>query len=277
MKRSSNREGRIPCRVALLWDESFLWALMSYKALRANGLPFDLISSEDIRQGKLEDYSMLFVPGGWASNKLKALGSDGVSEIRRFVQAGGNYLGVCGGAGLATMDGMGLLNVKRKPTGERVPSFSGEIQLNLKVHPIWDGLRDVEESGPDNASSHIFQAWWPSQLLIEHVDIGVLATYGQALPDAFSADLNVGDVASNGGWAELEKVYAINLDPARLRDEPAVLEGRAGKGKVILSLIHFDTPDDNNGSIVLGNLWEYLTGEKVEKSGYEGHQRENIC
>ena len=38
--------------------------------------------------------------------------------------AGGSYLGFCGGAGLATMDGMGLLNVKRKPTKERVPSLS---------------------------------------------------------------------------------------------------------------------------------------------------------
>jgi Biotin-protein ligase, N terminal len=273
MKRSSKLKSAHPSKVAFLWDEAFLWALMSYKALQASGLPFDLIGSEDIRQGTLKDYSMLFVPGGWASNKLKALGSDGVSEIRRFVQAGGNYLGFCGGAGLATIDGMGLLNVKRKPTRERVPSFSGRIRLNLKGHPMWDGLREIEGSVPGGVSSNIFQAWWPSQLLIEHSDIEVLATYGQALQDAFSADLNVGDIASNGSWAELEKVYVINLDPARLRDEPAVLEGRLGKGKVILSLIHFDTPDDHNGSVVLKNLWQYLAGEKA-KRGRHGNHRE---
>ena len=101
-------------------------------------------------------------------------------------------------------------------------------------------------------------------------DITVLATYGEAIRDAFSADLNVGDTTANGGWAELEKAYAINLDPARLRNEPAVIEGVSGKGRVILSLIHFDTPDDNNGSIVLGNLWKYLAGEKAEKSGCRG-------
>jgi putative intracellular protease/amidase len=61
-----------PC--ALLWDESFLWGLTAFEALKAAGLPFDLVRSEDIRANKLRDYSMIFVPGGWASNKRKALG-----------------------------------------------------------------------------------------------------------------------------------------------------------------------------------------------------------
>jgi hypothetical protein len=36
------------------------------------------------------------------------------------------------------------------------------------------------------------------------------------------------------------------------------VEDSYGKGKVILSLIHFDTPDDENGARVLKNLWQYL-------------------
>lgn len=44
---------------------------MAYKALKANGLPFELLRSEDIRKGRLKNYRMLFVPGGWASNKLR--------------------------------------------------------------------------------------------------------------------------------------------------------------------------------------------------------------
>jgi hypothetical protein len=61
-----------PC--ALLWDESFLWGLMARRALTEAGLPFDLLRSEDIRAGALSRYRMLFVPGGWASNKMDALG-----------------------------------------------------------------------------------------------------------------------------------------------------------------------------------------------------------
>ena len=57
---------------------------------------------------------------------------------------------------------------------------------------------------------------------------------------------------------ELEEIYGINLDPKRLINEPAVVEGRYGKGRVILSLLHFDTLDDVNGAKVLRNLWEYF-------------------
>ncbi len=243
--------------VAFLWDESFLWGLMAYKALKSNGLSFKLIRSKDIKNGQLKNYKMLFVPGGWASNKLKTLEGDCISKIKQFVSNGGNYLGFCGGAGLATLEGLGLLNIKRKPTKERVPSFSGRICLNINEHPIWKGL--LTSSLVTHHLSLIFNAWWPSQFLIEDKSIKILATYGDALPDSFISDLNVGDVEANGGWSELEEIYQINLNSKRLLNEPAVVEGSVGKGRVILSLIHFDTPDDINGARVLRNLWGYLS------------------
>src|SRR5208283_5071895 len=132
----NTKTDRIPAQIsshhaecAFLWDESFLWGLMAYEALTATNLSFELISSEDIRNDALDNYSLLFVPGGWASNKLKTLGDRGIEKIRKFVRAGGNYLGFCGGAGLATMDGIGLLPITRRHTKERVPSFSGRIRL----------------------------------------------------------------------------------------------------------------------------------------------------
>lgn len=219
---------------------------MAYKALEVNGLAFDLLRSEDIRQGSLTGYGLLFVPGGWASNKMKALGDAGIEEIRRFVRGGGSYVGFCGGAGLSTLDGIGLLPIKRRPTKERVPSFSGPILLNTSQHPIWEGI-----------AGRRFHAWWPSQFVVDR-DVSVLATYGKALPESFSSDLNVGDTETHGDWAALERTYQINLDPRRLLNEPAVVEGRFGSGKVLLSLVHFDTPDDLNGAMVLKNLWRYL-------------------
>lgn len=249
--------------VALLWDESFLWGLIAYDSLKALNLPFEVITSEDIRNGSLKNYRLLFVPGGWASNKQKALGEKGAEEIKDFVKNGGNYFGICGGAGLATADGIGLLNIRRKPTRDRVPSFSGRIYLDIgggpwctNESPIWKG---IDRSNP------VFYAWWPSQFLVDDQNIKVLATFGDALPDAFSSDLNVGDVSAC--WEDLERLYEINLDPARLRGEPAVVEGTYGKGKVLLSLIHFDTPDDKNGSKVLQNILEYV-GAEVGMWGY---------
>ncbi len=243
-------------KIAFLWDESFLWGLMAYRALKAACLPFELIRSGDIGKGILDGHKLLFVPGGWASNKIKTLGTDGITKIKEFVGRGGNYLGFCGGAGLATLDGIGLLNISRKPTKERVPSFSGRIGLNLSEHVIW---RDITEP--------VFHAWWPSQFLPATSDTRVLASYGHALPDSFSSDLNVGDTVRYSNWSDKEKHYGINLNPDRLLNDSAVVEGTYGKGKVLLSLIHFDTPGDTNGAAVLKNIWRYLAGdEKIDEN-----------
>jgi hypothetical protein len=45
-------------------------------------------------------------------------------------------------------------------------------------------------------------------------------------------------------------------------NDPVVIEGNYGKGKVVLSLVHFDTPDDANGRRVLKNLWRSLSPER---------------
>lgn len=235
--------------IAFLWDESFLWGIMAYKALREAGLPFRLIRAADIGTGALLDCSALVVPGGWASNKIKVLGEPGISGIRQFVKEGGTYIGFCGGAGLATRDGIGLLDARRKPTSRRVPSFSGRIRLMLRDDPLWKGIDDP-----------VFRAWWPSQLIVGE-GVSVLARYGEALADAFSSDLNVGDALAAGGWEELEEYYGINLDPGRMLNEPSVIRGTYGRGTVLLSLVHFDSPGDSNGKVVLGNLWNSL-GER---------------
>ncbi len=243
------KKGAGKSTIAFLWDESFLWGIMAYKALREAGLPFRLIRAADIETGALLGCSALVVPGGWASNKIKVLGEPGISGIRQFVKEGGTYIGFCGGAGLATRDGIGLLDARRKPTSRRVPSFSGRIRLVLRHDPLWKGIDDP-----------VFRARWPSQLIVGE-GVSVLARYGEALADAFSSDLNVGDALAAGGWEELEEYYGINLDPGRMLNEPSVIRGTYGRGTVLLSLVHFDSPGDSNGKVVLGNLWNSL-GER---------------
>jgi len=244
-----------PC--ALFWDESLLWGLMAWRALREAGVPFDLLRSEDIRAGGLSHYRMIFVPGGWASNKINALRAQGIEEIRRFVAGGGSYLGICGGAGMATENGLDLLPVRRKSPRDRVPSFSGPIRLSCANHTIWQDIQ-----------TPIFCLWWPSQFQVEDRKIRILARYEEAQADAFSSDINVAD-GGIVGWSELEQRYGILLNPARLLGEPGVVEGCFGRGRVILSLIHFDTPGDLNGATVLRNLWSHLTSCRPSNSAME--------
>ncbi len=238
-------------KCALLWDESFLWGLMSYRALRAGGLGFELVSAKDVRTGALEGFDALFVPGGWASNKLKALGKEGAEAIRRFVHEGGAYIGLCGGAGLATNSGLGLISIERKALDKRVPSLAGSVRLKLGESPLWDGIDDPE-----------FQIWWPSQFELADESIKVLARMDSASDDAFSSDMPVSGMDSRA-WAEAEEAYGINLDPQKMRDDPVVVEAEYGKGTVIASLVHFDSPKNMNGVRVLGSLWERFGLERT--------------
>ncbi|MHB9112859.1 MAG: BPL-N domain-containing protein [Thermoleophilia bacterium] len=194
------------------------------------------------------------MPGGWASDKIVALGDEGRKKIRAFVDAGGSYLGICGGAGLALShkNGLGLSASGRMPTSVRLPSFSGGINLEAAVpeHPMWK----------DCGGSGVFHAWWPGQFSLEEGgDDLVLARYGTPVQGSCVTDLPVYDSMD---WSFWEKKYGINLNPGRIVGEPAVIETRFGKGKVILSYLHFETPGDENGHAVLLSLLEYLAGVK---------------
>jgi len=45
------KKGAGKSAIAFLWDESFLWGITAYKALREAGLPFRLIRAADIGTG----------------------------------------------------------------------------------------------------------------------------------------------------------------------------------------------------------------------------------
>jgi hypothetical protein len=239
-----------PGRVALLWDKSFLWGYLAVNTLRDLDFHFDLLTAEAVRQGGLNGCQLIMVPGGWASLKSAKLGKHGREELRRFVRSGGAYLGLCGGAGLALQvdEGLGLLPVARKPMAERLPNFSGSISVRpTDSHPLWWGLREAVS----------LQVWWPSQFeLVDPDKVQVLGRYGLPGKDFCVADLNVCDTEASGlEWSSFEKNYQINLDPARLFDEPSILEGKYGKGRVFLSYPHLETPDDTDGNMALFNIW----------------------
>ncbi len=247
-----------PGKVALLWDKSFLWGYMAVSALRDLGFSFDLLTSVTVRNGALNNYQILFVPGGWAGLKSESLGTDGREELRRYVSRGGAYLGICGGAGLALQvdEGLGLLPVTRKPMADRLPNFSGSIRVRqASSHSLWWGLQGEAS----------FQVWWPSQFdLVQPEKIQILGRYGDPESDFCVSDLNVCEtVAARLEWEQLEKAYQINLNPERLSNEPAIIAGEHGQGRVVLSYPHLETPGDVAGNMALFNIWHDLLSSSV--------------
>ncbi len=242
--------------VAVLWDQSLVWGLICIETLRQLGVPFHLVCAKEIAGGCLDRYRVLVVPGGWASHKVRALGEAGKTRIRQFVQSGGSYLGFCGGAGaaLSSPPSLGLVPLKRMPLSERLPNASGEIWIKrANDHPLWEGL-------PPSLPVSI---WWPSQFMLEPApESFCLATYVSPGAGFWVADLPLSDLKDEAiPWEEWEKIYGINLDPRRLLGHPAIMEIRAGKGRLILSYPHLDTPGEAMANRLFLRCLQYLDAE----------------
>jgi glutamine amidotransferase-like uncharacterized protein len=61
-----------------------------------------ILNDSAVRLGELSKYDAVVVGGGRGSLKATALGSQGKRAIAEFVANGGGYVGICGGAFLAT-------------------------------------------------------------------------------------------------------------------------------------------------------------------------------
>ena len=73
------------------------------------------VCGDDIRAGALDQFNVIAVPGGSGSKEAATIGEDGRDRIRKFVENGGGYIGICAGAYLATSGfswGLKILDAK---------------------------------------------------------------------------------------------------------------------------------------------------------------------
>jgi hypothetical protein len=248
------RNSADPAPPALLWDHSLLWGVMLRRAMHHLGLSCELVRSEDIARGYLRSRSptALLVPGGWASRKLRSLGDRGASAIASYVRSGGFYFGICGGAGM-TLTGspestLGLCPWGRKPMHRRLPNCSGHVRLRIA---------EPRAAATSRERSILAPVWWPSQFdPVPRANVRVLASYLEPASDFWVADLPVQDLteAQIAAW---EESYRINLHPDRIRNDPAIILGSAGRGRYLLSYVHLESP----GSAEANRWFCWLLGE----------------
>lgn len=248
--------------MAIFWDQSLLWGLLCVETLSRAGIPYRLLSSSDIAEGQLEKFRIVLVPGGWAAHKARSLGEAGKKLIAGFLEGGGAYIGFCGGAGMALSSppAIFLTPIERMPLAERLPSASGQIHINGALsHPSW---KDLPPEIP-------VSVWWPSQFRFSSTDDSIcLASYADPGTDFQVADLRVSDLDGEVSWPELESAYGINLDPARIKGHPAIIEVPKGKGRMVLSYAHLETPGDTWGNQLFFQILGYLNeiSEKARPS-----------
>ncbi len=240
--------------VAVLWDQSLVWGLICIDTLKRLAIPYHLLSGSDAAAGALDSYRVLVVPGGWAAHKIRALGDTGSRRLKAFVMRGGGYVGFCGGAGMALSrpPSLGIVPLERMALSERLPNASGQVIVRgIPGHPAWAGL-------PEAVPVSI---WWPSQFAWHPLPRSLpLATYLRPGDDFTIADLAFSDLKNlDVPWEEWESIYGINLNPVRIIGQPAMMEFKRGRGKLILSYPHLETPGDDLGNRLFFNILAYLS------------------
>ncbi len=188
---------------------------------------WERIDSDDIRNGALDNFDALVIPGGSASAESRSMGGIARENIRRFVSQGGIYLGVCAGGYLASSDeptDLGFLPVETADGDHwfRVDPDNGPL-VDIELTPAGMEVFGINQS-------HI-------KLIYENGPIFAPPT--QKPDDTFTPLAYFrSEVVADGG----QRGVMIN--------SPAIILARYGKGSVLSISPHpEETPDYKQAEI----------------------------
>ncbi len=96
------------------------------------------------------DAELLLVGGGWAPSQRDAFGPRGLSEVQRFVRAGGGYVGICAGAYLASR----TVRWEGQDYDYPLALFDGVAEGPIAGLPSWPGFGTIELArAPEDAEA----------------------------------------------------------------------------------------------------------------------------
>ncbi len=242
----------------ILWDESHIWGLLAWRAIRSLGLPHRLVRGQEIAQGLLSRKrpAALLVPGGVARRKSERLGAAGMQAVREYIASGGAYVGFCGGSGLGLTGAFGLKLCpwQRAALKDRM--------LHLVSGHLYNDLNRPHDLIPETLPEQpLLPVWWPARFALEHdTPVTVLATYAAPGPDFWVADLPL-ETLPKGTLSDWEALYGVTLRPASMSGQPCVVSGEYGKGRYVLSYAHLETPQSAHANAWLAHILCTLLGD----------------
>lgn len=242
---------------AVLWDEAHLWGVLLLRALAAMGAPVRLLRAHEAARGRLDASppAVLLAPGGFSSRKAACLGQQGLEGIRRYVAAGGAYLGICGGAGLGLTvpGGLALCPWTRAPFPRRIQHFaSGNVHLAPQPSPY----------SPPGITDPLAPVWWPATFRPHGPGVEVVARYGPPGPGFMMADIPLSLIPPQA-LEDWEALYGVRLAPAFEQGDPCIVAGRFGAGRYLLSHAHLESPGSAQANAWLAHLLAELSGREV--------------
>ena len=141
----AEKSGKV--RVALYCDEGSLKGAASIeKCLAAEPEQFQWnhVTAKEIRQDVLQGYDVVVLGGGSGSKIAKTLEVAGREKLRKFVEDGGGYLGICAGAYLASADYDWSLHIVNARVVDRQHWNRGGGQVKLALTPDGRKLLDIQ-------------------------------------------------------------------------------------------------------------------------------------
>ena len=172
----------------------------------------ETVDSAAINSGALDGLSLLCVPGGDMYQYSQSLGAAGKRRVRGFVEEGGGYLGVCGGAyfSLDTVVWRGRtlpMELLRLVPGTAVgpmdelapyPGYAmTEVAYTGQGRGFFEGLGE---------SAWMLYYWGPALMVEESPGVSILGVYGgNGLPAVVVSERGSGRVALVGSHPEIEE------------------------------------------------------------------------
>ena len=172
------------------------------------------VGPEEIRRGTLDSFDVVVFAGGMAPQQYDALAGDGRRKVRKWVDRGGGFVGLCAGGYLASARpyrwGLDLLDAQIVDHDHWARGI-GAVQLELT------------EQG-----KQLFRRTKEPSLLTIH--------YGNG-PIWAPADRNDLDDYQSLAWFR-SGIGQNGADPQTMVNTPAIITGQFGKGRVVASSAH---------------------------------------
>ena len=191
----------------------------------------DFLDAADVQAGKLGGYDVLVMPGGSGYDRYSQLREEGFEKIRKYIREGGSYYGICAGIAMALNDPKRLRLIPY--TREKNPlrgGFSAAVKFNARAEALF-GI--------------------PAGTRYFRYHDGPIPAKGDPVPDSEYEVLATFESHVMQKGKSVTPMYGM----------PAVIYGRYGKGKVLVSVMHpeyFPSTHD-----VLGAGFKPLVGRAI--------------
>ena len=164
------------------------------------------VSASEIRNGVLKDFEVVIFGGGSGGGQGKALETEGRERVREFLKRGGNYIGICAGAYLASADYEWSLHIINAKVLDKAHWARGIGRVDLSLKPQGQSL-----FGEKSAKTNIYYHQGPLLAPAEKKE----------LPDYQE-------------WATFEtEVTKKGVPGGMMPGKTAIASGTFGKGKVL--------------------------------------------